>query len=440
MKLLIRTKIIIVTIVLILVFGGIATYSVFTLTKNNLINLAESNLTQYVVSQGGEVDLIMSFSSELSKSIAENPDMIKVLESDETSAEELEHLTELHLKTYNVGDSYSAIYVLDSEGTTIISTDENFVGKNYSFRDYYSNAITGSAFVDVSVGVTSGELGYYFSHPVINAADEVVGVAVVKMRPEVFEGVFEHAVSSSMDMMLLDSYGIAVHTTDEEKFLHSMGSLTDEEADLLIQKRRYENIDIQPLSYGEIQGVLQNIEGEPSLFEIYDVRDGDDEYLSVYKIPEFPFYVVAEIELNELVQFSTYTSMIIALLVAFAAVISALSLSVIIRRYLSPLGELRETVEGMAKGNLAQEIKVRGEDEVGSLARSFNHMMQAVKESRAEVDSKVEQQTREIVKQQERAERAMKDLEEQNAAMTGRELKMVQLKKEIAELKKKSGK
>ena len=61
-------------------------------------------------------------------------------------------------------------YMMDKEGKTIASSNRNernsFVGKNYSFRPYFQNAIHGDSSIYMALGVTSKKRGIYYSYPV----------------------------------------------------------------------------------------------------------------------------------------------------------------------------------------------------------------------------------------------------------------------------------
>lgn len=80
-------------------------------------------------------------------------------------------------------------YVMDLTGNTIASSNRNdpdsFVGKNYSFRPYFQKAIQGTPSVYMALGVTSGQLGIYFSQPVYSEEGEAPsGVVVMKVLVE----------------------------------------------------------------------------------------------------------------------------------------------------------------------------------------------------------------------------------------------------------------
>ena len=84
-------------------------------------------------------------------------------------------------------DSLSAdvCYLMDRNGTTVASSNRNaadsFVGKNFSFRPYWRQAIRGEPSTYLALGVTSNVRGVYSSHPVRGKTGGTpVGVVVIK--------------------------------------------------------------------------------------------------------------------------------------------------------------------------------------------------------------------------------------------------------------------
>lgn len=86
-----------------------------------------------------------------------------------------------------------------------------------------------------------------------------------------------------------------------------------------------------------------------------------------------------------------------------------------------PIEILNKITKEVASGNLEQEIYFNSKDEIGDLAKSFNVMVKKVKEAKENIEGKVKDRTLE--------------LEKTNKFMVGRELKMIELKKEILKLK-----
>ncbi len=83
-------------------------------------------------------------------------------------------------------------YLLDKNGTTLCSSNRNdpdsFVGNNFSFRPYHTEALQGKSSTYLALGTTSRKRGVYYSHPVYDAGgDEILGVAVIKSSVEFLE-------------------------------------------------------------------------------------------------------------------------------------------------------------------------------------------------------------------------------------------------------------
>lgn len=85
-----------------------------------------------------------------------------------------------------------------------------------------------------------------------------------------------------------------------------------------------------------------------------------------------------------------------------------------------PLGKLKEATKKIATGDLDQKLEIRSRDEVGDLSAGFNQMAADLKESRANIEQKVADRTDELQKL--------------NKFMTGREIKMIELKDRVKEL------
>jgi len=122
-------------------------------------------------------------------------------------------------------------------------------------------------------------------------------------------------------------------------------------------------------------------------------------------------------------------------LTLFIVIILTLFSNVLMTRNLiRPLKNLIKGTKEVAKGNLDYIIKVKAKDELGELTNNFNSMVQQIKQEK-KVSEKVrvdlEGKTKEL-------QQKVADLEKFHKLTIGRELKMVELKKQIKELKEKT--
>jgi PAS domain S-box-containing protein len=84
-------------------------------------------------------------------------------------------------------------YLMDHRGNTVASTNrhdtDSFVGKNFSFRPYFKDAISGRPSTYLALGITSLKRGAYYGHPVFAENEPApVGIVVIKASIELIEG------------------------------------------------------------------------------------------------------------------------------------------------------------------------------------------------------------------------------------------------------------
>lgn len=417
-----KNKIIISIFLVIFIFGSIATYAVYSYTKKTFLDNARNALELSVISQGNEVGLIFKNSELLVQTMAEMPDIVDYLNSDYRIQDQ--RILQ-HLKIYNIGNNYSAIYLINKNGITIASTDESFVGNDYSFRDYFQEAIRGNHFVDVSIGVTSGELGYYFSHPIrLNENSPALGVAVVKLRPNV---VNEHIKLiqdvPSKKIMLTDSFGVILYSNITDRIYKSLGNISDVAKQEIKNKKRFSNIEIKPLQYDILQKQLKEIDDESFVVEFFDEVDNENEIIVADKIKGTQFFLIKEEEQELYEVQATKITIILVIFVIFSAIFSAIALLFLIKKFFKPLDDLTDAVKKIIKGDIRQNINIKTDDEFEDLANNFNEMSEKLADSREDIELKILERTAE--------------LEKVNKTLVGRELKMLELKKEIQELKDK---
>jgi len=125
-------------------------------------------------------------------------------------------------------------------------------------------------------------------------------------------------------------------------------------------------------------------------------------------------------EIDKVGSLAVVISVIVAILVALTSYFISKSIS-------DPLAKLTDVSRNIAKGNLENRVDIKTEDEFGELAQSFNQMTESLQASYGELEEKVKIRTTEL-------EKSVKELNKLNKVMTGRELKMIELKKEIKKL------
>ncbi|MFO7598477.1 MAG: PAS domain S-box protein [Candidatus Desulfacyla sp.] len=132
------------------------------------------------------------------------------------------------LDHFQKGARIDVCYLMDRSGRTIASSNrfeaDSFVGKDYSFRPYFQEAISGRSGVGMAMGVTSRKRGLYVSYPVYGQNPDLpIGAVVVKspveniVRRLLHVELASHASRKAM-LFITDPHGV-IFISDAKAFL-----------------------------------------------------------------------------------------------------------------------------------------------------------------------------------------------------------------------------
>jgi PAS domain S-box-containing protein len=133
-------------------------------------------------------------------------------------------------------------YLMNRDGTTLASSNRNavdsFVGRNFSFRPYWREAIHGSAASYMALGVASNVRGVYSSHPVyLEPGGAPLGVVVIKAPIEGIEEEFRREAEGIM--VLSDPNGIVFSSNRKDWLNRSLRELSPEEAEDIARSQQF---------------------------------------------------------------------------------------------------------------------------------------------------------------------------------------------------------
>jgi len=158
------------------------------------------------------------------------------------------NLSEANLLLDHFNDSLkvSVSYLMDRNGKTIASSNRHdkrsFVGKNYSFRPYFKEAIHKKPSVYMALGVTSKKRGVYYSHPVYSSTPGTpIGVVVLKSGVDKIEREFINFENYRKEMMtfITGTHGI-VFMSDHKDFLYRLlWQVSDEKSVKVLNTKQF---------------------------------------------------------------------------------------------------------------------------------------------------------------------------------------------------------
>ncbi|MEM7070048.1 MAG: ATP-binding protein [Pseudomonadota bacterium] len=154
-----------------------------------------------------------------------------------------------YLKSVNDKASADALYVLDADGTTVAASnfdnEESFVGNNYRFRRYYTEAIRDGEATFFAVGVTTRRPGYFLSE-VILSGDEVLGVAVVKVE---FADLLQYWKEAREDVVITNADGVVVLASNSSRLYKTTRSIPQSRLEEMKASRKFANYELEPLQF-----------------------------------------------------------------------------------------------------------------------------------------------------------------------------------------------
>lgn len=219
-------------IALILAAGWAATFSLGRFAHQQVI----SNGDSHMAALESHMSLVLNGPERTVKTLSLSPQIATALVTGKPADIDLANTV---LDQYREVMGVSVCYLLDRRGTAIASSNrfmpDSFVGHSYAFRHYYQSAGGGDPAVQFALGVTSGERGYYTSHPVFAPDGKISGVAVIKQSMDWVEGKFPR----TSPVFFVSPEGVIFLSNSPEIRFMGLWPLTAENRQKLIAGRQF---------------------------------------------------------------------------------------------------------------------------------------------------------------------------------------------------------
>ncbi|KOO08571.1 ATP-binding protein [Vibrio hepatarius] len=224
--------------------------SVWNYHYQSLLDEHQAQLDRFASNVSSKLDKY----AHLPQLLAKDAELIAALKLPDNPAQI--NLTNRYLENVNTIIQAADTYLLDRWGNTISASNWNlqrsFVGINFAWRPYFSDAIAGNASQYFALGSTSGQRGYYYSYPVVYAA-EIIGVIVVKMDLSAIESNWK---SKQNTFVATDENNIVFMSSNPSWLFKSLTPLPAEQRDAIIASRQYLDTEIESLGLvGSLEGV-----------------------------------------------------------------------------------------------------------------------------------------------------------------------------------------
>lgn len=151
------------------------------------------------------------------------------------------------LKNISTQTGAEVMYLMDTTGKTLAASNwdkhDSFVGRNFAFRPYFSEAMAGRLGRFFGLGTTSAKRGYFFA-AAVREGEKITGVLVVKVDLDHTESLWG---KTPEQLLLTDHNGVVILTSRPEWRFRSTRELSEEERKAIAAIQPYPTREPKPL-------------------------------------------------------------------------------------------------------------------------------------------------------------------------------------------------
>jgi len=371
----IRTKILLITLLLVMV-AGIATTVV---SQKFARDMVEEEICNHLVtatsSRASHVETFLNGEKEAIKQLSESIVIERFLLTGKDAPDyssKYDDVVRRLKRTAEIREYVYGVFVLDKNGTIVASSEEVDIGKDKSNDPYFIGGKEGVFIKDAYTSRTRKIDSIAFSAPVFDEGNTVfLGVVVIRVSME------------ELNKVVTEKTGLGetgeIYLVNKDGYMITPSRFADDT--FLKQKIDIENtkdISTRIRIFGK---------QEPKEREVLSKNYLGADVIGICKrIPEMNWTLVTEMtEKEAFAPVARLTQKMVSILV-FLFVVGILGSIAISRTIIGPIVKLRRGTEEIMKGNLDHKVGTGANDEVGQLSRAFDDMTANLKESRKELE------------------------------------------------------
>jgi serine/threonine protein kinase/HAMP domain-containing protein len=353
-------------------------------TSDHVAAVELRNLERIAESTAGRISQLLGDSRNLADYVGTDDDFVAYLQK--PTADGTQQILKKLQGLVKANPDIQFTMVMNTAGDAIVATDPNVMGKNFKFREYFKEAMEGRRHMTgVIVGAVAGAAGVFYSRPVLDNAGTVIGAVVMRIKAEPIGRMLGQArVGQDRIPFMIDGHGVVVWHPDEKVMFKSLTPLGKEALDEIVADQRFRRAKIESLNEPKLASTMVNAKerGNVSYFSTVGKREEIAGYAPVpltdwvVGISESRDYFAAPLE--RLFQ----TVLISVAIVGSVFLFLALWFS---RTIVKPIEKLTSAAHALKSGDYDKaNIAVRANDEVGQLARTFNVMIDVLRQRERE--------------------------------------------------------
>ena len=343
------------------------------------------NLKQLSVATANRIDQLINDTRFLTKYLATENDIIGLVEEhDKNIADSVQGKLQ---RLVFADNKLELLLIMDKKGDVLSAPADKFIGRNYSYREYFQAAVQGRIYVsNITVGDVTRKPGLFFSGPILGKSGKVEGVVVVKISGLAVSSIIDEANVDEHIAYLIDSEGVLIHHPDNKLLYKSLVPLSKKSLERIVKSKRFLLDNIESLDFDVLADAIVGAKN-PGTVNYSSPISGEKEIAGYAPVKSHRWVVgisTKQSSFSEPLNKQFYNVLYSVIGVGFIFTIIGLLFS---RSFIKPIRALMLAANRVREGDYDEgEIKITSTDEFGTLMRTFNLMVASVRERERERD------------------------------------------------------
>jgi serine/threonine protein kinase/HAMP domain-containing protein len=345
------------------------------------------NLEQHAHSAAGRVSQLINDSRNLANYLGTDRDFVSFLMAPTPSGTE-----SIRAKLESLAASNPDVHpliVMNQEGTALVSNDAGVTGRNFKFREYFKEAMAGRPHMTgMVVGATAGAAGIYYSNPVRDPDGKVIGAVVLRIKGSTIASILGESKRGALMPFLIDGDGILIYHPDQAQLYRSLVPLSEDKLKQIVADQRFRRNKIESLDMPDLARAVVGANAVGNI-SYASTLTGDDQIAGFAPVQGHNWVVGVtesrqsfEEPLNRLFVHVLYSVALVGVVFLVLAILFA-------RSIVRPIERLTIAAHALKSGDYEKaNIKVTSDDEIGRLARTFNVMIDVLRQRDREQSNK----------------------------------------------------
>jgi len=342
------------------------------------------NLEQLAQSTAGRISQLIGDSRNLADFLGRDQDFVDFLDRPSEPGKaalraKLQGLTKAN-------PDVQLAMLMDREGTAVVSSDPEVAGRNFRFREYFRAAMAGQPYMTgIVVGAVAGQAGMFYSNPVRNAQGAITGAVVLRiLGSSIGKILLEVRQDPSRVPFLVDHDGVIIFHPDPALLYKSLMPLEPAKLAEIVADQRFRRNTIETVGQRELAQVMVGRRAGGNI-SYRSTVSGTDEIAGYAPVAAHNWMVgVSESRASfEAPSQALFTTVLYSVLVV--GLVFLLLAWLLARSIVKPIEDLTAAAHALKNGDYDKAtLTVRSTDEIGRLARTFNVMIDVLRQRERE--------------------------------------------------------